>query len=108
MWNYKNLYNDDVEISIRDVDLIFKQFDQPIKLVQVAEAGFLPEKDQFFKIGFDGDHMSIYFVHGGRNKFSSKQHSPKYSLQYKDEVRQLRVSQLEMHTNTTSKPSWRS
>ncbi|KTD60086.1 putative secreted esterase [Legionella sainthelensi] len=107
--NYKNLYNDDVEISIRDGGLIFKQFDQQIKLVQVAEAEFLPEKDQSFKIGFDGDHLSIYFVHGGRNKFLSKQHSPKYSLQYKDEVRQLRVSQLEMqYTDTTSKPSWRS
>lgn len=98
--NYKNRYNDDVEMSIREGSLIFKQFDQEIKLVRLTENEFLPEKDQSFKIRFDGEQMSISFVHGGRDKFLSKQPSPKSLLQYKDEVRQLRESQPDYMSST--------
>ncbi|KTD59585.1 putative secreted esterase [Legionella santicrucis] len=121
MGNYKNSYNDDIEMSIRNDSLILKQFDQKIKLVRVAETEFLPEQDQSFKIRFDGDLMSISFIHGGRDKFLSKQPSPKSLLHYKDEVRQLRESQPgymrstevsrvkeREYIDTAPKPSWRS
>lgn len=115
--NYKNPYNDELEISIRDSSLIFKQFDQEIKFVRIAETDFLPEKDQSFKIKFDGEQMSISFAHGGRDKSLSKQLSP---IQYKDEVKQLRESQpdymsseessrskvREKNIDTTPKSSW--
>jgi hypothetical protein len=91
--NYKNFYNDDVEMSIKYGNLMFKQFDQEIKLVRISETDFLPEKDQSFKIRFDGEQMSISFIHGGREKSLSKQPSPKSLSQYKDEMRQLRESQ---------------
>ncbi|MGM9455063.1 hypothetical protein ACTAZI_17205 [Legionella bozemanae] len=87
-------------MSIREGSLIFKQFDQEIKLVRLTENEFLPEKDQSFKIRFDGEQMSISFVHGGRDKFLSKQPSPKSLLQYKDEVRQLRESQPDYMSST--------
>ncbi|MDI9819797.1 MULTISPECIES: serine hydrolase [unclassified Legionella] len=93
MGNYKNPYNDEIEMSIREDSLIFKQFDQEIKLVRISETDFLPAKDQSFKIRFDGDQISISFVQGGHDKLLSKQPPPKSQLQYKDEIRQLRESQ---------------
>ncbi|KTD45135.1 putative secreted esterase [Legionella parisiensis] len=90
--NYKNRYNDDVEMSIREGSLIFKQFDQESKLVRLTENEFLPEKDQSFKIRFDEEQMSMSYVHGGPDKILTKQPSPKSLLQYKDEVKRLRES----------------
>ncbi|WP_454782456.1 serine hydrolase domain-containing protein [Legionella sp. WA2022007384] len=101
--NYKNRYNDDVEMSIREGSLIFKQFDQEMKLVRITETDFLPEKDQSFKIRFDGEQMIISYIHGGRDKFLSKDPSPKSLLHYKDEMRQLRESQPgDLNTETKS------
>ncbi|QMT60146.1 serine hydrolase [Legionella sp. PC997] len=91
--NYENRYNDDVEMSIREGSLIFKQFDQEIKLIRITETDFLPEKDQTFKLRFDGEKMSISYVHGGLDKCLSKKASPKSLLTYKEEMQQLRESQ---------------
>lgn len=98
--NYKNRYNDEIEMSISEDSLIFKQFDQEIKLVRITETDFLPEKDQSFKIRIDGDQMSISFVHGGRDKLLSKESSPKSIVQYKEELRQLRESQPDYTRST--------
>jgi tetratricopeptide (TPR) repeat protein len=79
--NYKNLYNDDLEMSIKEESLMFEQFDQEIKLIQISETEFLPEKDQLFKIRFDGNQMSMSYVFGGPDKRLSKQISPKLQSQ---------------------------
>lgn len=72
---FENDYNDKVELSIRDGGLIYKEFDRGIKLVRISESEFLPEKDQSFKISFDGDQMSIHYLQGPPKIL--KQSSPK-------------------------------
>lgn len=69
---YTNPYKDEIQMSSREGRLTYKQFGNEIKLVQVSETEFLPEKDQSFKVRIDGDQMSISFVHGGRDKSLSK------------------------------------
>lgn len=120
--NYKNPYNDEIEMSVRDDDLIFKQFDQEIKLVRISDTEFLPEKDQSFKIKFDGNQMSINYVHGGPDKLLSKQPEPKSQAHYKDALRQLReesqpgymrstessrAKERDKHIDTTPKTTWK-
>lgn len=120
--NYKNPYNDEMEMSIRDDDLIFKQFDQEIKLVRISDTEFLPEKDQSFKIRFDGNQMSISYVHGGPDKLLSKQPEPKSQAQYKEALRRLReesqpgymrstessrAKERDKHIDTTTGPPWK-
>lgn len=120
--NYKNPYNDEVEVTARDGGLVFKQFDQEIKLVRISGTEFLPVKDQSFKIRFDGDRMSISFVHGGPDKSLTKQPSPKSQSHYKDALRQLReesqpgymrstessrAKEREKYEDTTPKITWK-
>jgi tetratricopeptide (TPR) repeat protein len=114
--NYKNRYNDEVELSIREGNLIFKQFDQEIKLVRISETEFLPETDQSFKLSFDGGKMSIHSIYG-YEKSLSKQPTPRPQSEYKDAVRELRdymkstessrAKERDKHEDTAPKPPWR-
>jgi CubicO group peptidase (beta-lactamase class C family) len=118
--HYKNSYNDEVGLSIKDGSLTFKQFDQEIKLVRISETEFLPEKDQSFKISFDGGKMSIHSIYG-YEKSLSKEPAPTPQSEYKEAVRELRESQRdymrstessrakerEKHVDTAPKPPWR-
>lgn len=114
--SYKNRYNDEVEISISEGNLIFKQFDQEIKLVRISETEFLPETDQSFKISFDGGKMSIHSIYG-YEKSLSKQPAPRPQSEYKDTVRELRdymrstessrAKERDKHEDTAPKPPWR-
>jgi hypothetical protein len=70
---YKNRYNDEVEIFIKDNALIYKQFGRETKLVRISETDFLPEKDQSFKISFDHNQMSKFEIQGDE-KFLFKGH----------------------------------
>ncbi|MCH9717270.1 MAG: serine hydrolase [Gammaproteobacteria bacterium] len=72
---YKNPYNDEIEISIRDESLIYSQFGHETKIVQISETDFLPEKDQSFRLSINRGQMSVHFVHGGSPKKLSKQPS---------------------------------
>jgi CubicO group peptidase (beta-lactamase class C family) len=56
---FTNPFEDLIAISIKDGRLIYKEADREIRLVQIAENEFLPEKDQSFKISFDQDKMTI-------------------------------------------------
>jgi CubicO group peptidase (beta-lactamase class C family) len=72
---YTNDYGDEVEISTRDGVLIFKQSGQEeVRLIRVSETDFLPGKDQSFKINFNGDPITIDYVHGGRPKYLKVDH----------------------------------
>ena len=95
--NYQNPRNDNIDIFVRDGSLIFKECGQEQKFVRISENEFLPEKDQSFKIRFDGNQMSISYVYGGPDKFLSKQ--PTLSVQsqheFKHAVSQLRTTEQE-------------
>jgi CubicO group peptidase (beta-lactamase class C family) len=61
-----NRYNDEVAIAISANGLIYKEFDREIKLVRISNSDFVPEKDQSFKIRFNGNHVSIRYDHGAK------------------------------------------
>lgn len=67
-----NDHNDKIDIDIRGGGLIYTEFDREIKLVRISETEFLPEKDQSFKISFNGAQVSILYVHGAEKLLSNK------------------------------------
>lgn len=69
---FTNQYKDNIEISMTEGGLVYKEFDNEIKLVRVSETEFLPEKDQSFKITIDGEEMRIDYLLGDRPKVLSK------------------------------------
>lgn len=75
--NYQNNYNDNIEVLVRGDSLILREFDQEKRFIRISENEFLPEKDQSFKIRFDGNQMSISYVFGGPNKSLSTVPTPK-------------------------------
>jgi len=90
----KNDY-EEVEMYIRDGSLIYKQFGQPeVKLVRISETNFLPEKDQSFKISFNGGQMRYLSIDGWEKSFP-QQPLPKYQLKAAREINQQYRSVLE-------------
>lgn len=122
---------EEVEIAKKGDSLIYKQFGREIKLVQISETDFVPEKDQSFKISIKGDQISKLSIHGDEYFPFSKQASPKSQLetareeteQYKDSIKKLRESQpgymkptesskekerkMDIPLDTMPKPPWK-
>ncbi|WP_419420718.1 serine hydrolase domain-containing protein [Legionella sp. D16C41] len=64
-----NKYNEQRTLFIREGSLIHEQFGEEIKLIRVSETEFLPEKDQSYKIRFNGNQVSIDFIDGPPKQF---------------------------------------
>lgn len=77
---YKNPYNDKVSISIKDGGLVYKELGREIKLIRVSETEYLPEKDQSFKISFDGGQMSIHSIQGWEKSLTKESQELEQSL----------------------------
>lgn len=69
-------------IYIRDGGLIYREFDQEIKLVRISETDFLPEKDQSFKISFYKNQMHILFINGREKILVSLEKSKEQTSSY--------------------------
>lgn len=96
---YKNQWNDEVELSVKDDCLVFKQFDQEIRLVRVSENEFLPAKDQSIKLKIDGGAMSLQYVQGFE-KTLSKQPEPNPMARYREALATLRAEADDSPTPT--------
>lgn len=70
---YKNPYNEEADIFIKNDSLIYKKFDDEIKLVRVSENKFLPEKNQIFQISLNEDQMTINYINGWEKSLSKQQ-----------------------------------
>ncbi|MGQ3887825.1 serine hydrolase domain-containing protein [Legionella sp. CNM-1927-20] len=66
-----NKYNEQRRLFIREGNLIQEQFGKEIKLVRVSETDFLPEKDQSFRIRFNGNQVIIDFIEGPPKQFDN-------------------------------------
>ncbi len=64
-----NKYNEQRTLFIREGNLIHEQFGEEIKLIRVSETEFLPEKDQSYRIRFNGNQVSIDFLDGPPKQF---------------------------------------
>ncbi len=87
---YKNNFGDNIDVYVRDGDLILNQFDHETKLVRISDTDFLPEKDQSQRISLNQEQMSIAFVHGGPSKNLSRVITPQ--SQYKTAMKEVRES----------------
>jgi hypothetical protein len=61
---YENPFKERIEIGIKDDALIYKKFDQEIKLKRISENEFVPEKDQSFKLTINNNQVTIDFLSG--------------------------------------------
>ena len=71
---FSNRYNDEIDISIKESHLLYRQFGHNTTLVRISDTEFLPEKDQSFKISFDlsNNQATIIFIHGAEKHLSKQ------------------------------------
>ena len=89
---FRNPYNDQIKLFVQDDNLVFKEFNQEIKLRRVSENEFLPLSDQSFKITLNDGEMKLEYVQGFE-KSLVRQPEPKSP--YKEAIKTLRNGQDE-------------
>ncbi|CEG57847.1 serine hydrolase domain-containing protein [Legionella fallonii] len=111
---YKNPH-EVIEISIRDGNLIHKQFGHETKLVRISETNFVTEKNQSFQLSIKEGQMSVLSIEGWK-KSLDKQPMQKSQFEYKNAVTELRESHpdylestraKEEEIHSTTNPHWK-
>lgn len=64
--------HEQIEIQLKDGALINRQFGQEIKLKRISENEFLPEKDQSFRIIFNGAEVIKHYIEGYKKSFTKQ------------------------------------
>lgn len=89
---YKNPYNDEIDLYVKDSGLVYRQFGQETKLVRISKTEFLPETDQSFKISINGGQLNIHSVHGYEKSLTKQPLSKPKNSSTADIARKLCVS----------------